>query len=429
MKRFLVLIILLLIFFQLEAFNPSDTLKNLPFETYLVQPATRAISVNGILNEWDGVDSIILKAPFSAPEDPHEAVVKALWDWEKIYIAFRVTDPHLNAATVENDSTVWEDDAIEVFFRLKPKLYEDSTDNCLRGSDYQFILNILNTIGTLHGNDSAMYPENNYANPKWDVDFLTGIHLSGTPNNNTDIDKGFEMEIAIYWASMNFLPHENDTLRADFCVDDRNINDSLRVFDWAGLTWFAQPKKWNKIVLSGNPKQGISKPIAPVETEKPKQRYIYFVLSGIAVLLIVIAAINVRRKKRTEGEGAGGDTLPLQPTHSQEIARKAMVILQEEYQNENLRITDVCYKLFITKRHLQRILKQEKNKTFRQLLNEIRLEKARELLEKTDISITEIAFKVGFSDHPHFTRSFKIIFNQNPFSYRKSNSKILPPAR
>jgi AraC-like DNA-binding protein len=49
-----------------------------------------------------------------------------------------------------------------------------------------------------------------------------------------------------------------------------------------------------------------------------------------------------------------------------------------------------------------------------------RLERARELLLVSSLSIGEIAFQTGFGDLPHFSRSFKAQFRMTPAACRRS---------
>ncbi|MEK6153954.1 AraC family transcriptional regulator [Flavobacteriaceae bacterium 3-367] len=51
-----------------------------------------------------------------------------------------------------------------------------------------------------------------------------------------------------------------------------------------------------------------------------------------------------------------------------------------------------------------------------------RLEKAKELLRITDLSISEIAYETGFQDPLYFTRLFKNKIGAAPSAYRKENS-------
>lgn len=70
-------------------------------------------------------------------------------------------------------------------------------------------------------------------------------------------------------------------------------------------------------------------------------------------------------------------------------------------------------------------------------LLQLRINRASELLRRTDLSITEIAFKVGFSDSNYFARQFRGLMNMPPTEYRtqhrwRSNRQpslsVRPPA-
>ena len=53
----------------------------------------------------------------------------------------------------------------------------------------------------------------------------------------------------------------------------------------------------------------------------------------------------------------------------------------------------------------------------------IRIRAARDLLEQTDRTITDIALAVGFYDHSHFTKTFKQLLSCTPFHYRKRHQR------
>jgi AraC-like DNA-binding protein len=53
-----------------------------------------------------------------------------------------------------------------------------------------------------------------------------------------------------------------------------------------------------------------------------------------------------------------------------------------------------------------------------QYINNQRLKKAKELLEISDLSISQIAYQLGFNDPAYFSRLFKNKFNLNPSSFR-----------
>lgn len=51
-----------------------------------------------------------------------------------------------------------------------------------------------------------------------------------------------------------------------------------------------------------------------------------------------------------------------------------------------------------------------------------RPKKAATMLLKKQLTVREIAYSVGFSEHTNFTRSFRNFFGQTPTEYQKSNN-------
>ncbi|KFF10499.1 AraC family transcriptional regulator [Chryseobacterium soli] len=59
------------------------------------------------------------------------------------------------------------------------------------------------------------------------------------------------------------------------------------------------------------------------------------------------------------------------------------------------------------------------NDTPANFIKEKKLEKALDLLQSTELSVSEICYEVGFQDTSHFTKSFKQKYNHSPSEYRK----------
>ena len=57
--------------------------------------------------------------------------------------------------------------------------------------------------------------------------------------------------------------------------------------------------------------------------------------------------------------------------------------------------------------------------TFSNYLTEVRIRKAGELMETTDLKIYEISQSVGYNSVEHFTRVFKKLCGVSPGGYRK----------
>ncbi|WP_223670527.1 helix-turn-helix domain-containing protein [Kangiella shandongensis] len=51
-----------------------------------------------------------------------------------------------------------------------------------------------------------------------------------------------------------------------------------------------------------------------------------------------------------------------------------------------------------------------------------RLEKSSELLEKTSMSVTEVAMEVGYENVSHFIKAYKRLFDTTPKRYKSENN-------
>jgi AraC-like DNA-binding protein/putative methionine-R-sulfoxide reductase with GAF domain len=80
---------------------------------------------------------------------------------------------------------------------------------------------------------------------------------------------------------------------------------------------------------------------------------------------------------------------------------------------------DMIEYLEISKPELQKIIKENGNKNFRELINSIRLEESEKLLLEEDKNPKEIALQLGFKDYHHFAVLFEEKMKISPENYRK----------
>ena len=70
------------------------------------------------------------------------------------------------------------------------------------------------------------------------------------------------------------------------------------------------------------------------------------------------------------------------------------------------------------------MFKKESGLTLKAYCNNLKIEDAARLLYQTKISITEIAFMVGFNNFSYFINIFKKIMGMTPLEYRNSMRKL-----
>jgi AraC-like DNA-binding protein len=80
---------------------------------------------------------------------------------------------------------------------------------------------------------------------------------------------------------------------------------------------------------------------------------------------------------------------------------------------------DYAEMLFITPNHLNALCRETLNTPAGEIIrNRVALE-AKRLLTNLDLTITEIAYRLGFADNSYFTKFFKKQTNTNPEDFRK----------
>lgn len=90
---------------------------------------------------------------------------------------------------------------------------------------------------------------------------------------------------------------------------------------------------------------------------------------------------------------------------------------------EIINISDVSSLFFISPSYLSRLFKRVCGVTFSDYLLQCRMEKAKELLVKTDSKIYEVSSSAGFGSEKYFIRSFKKHFSVSPMKFRAEVQK------
>ena len=98
--------------------------------------------------------------------------------------------------------------------------------------------------------------------------------------------------------------------------------------------------------------------------------------------------------------------------------RRVKELIEKRY-DEDLSLQDIADELNMASSYVSKLIKKEMNVNFTQYLNSVRLEKAKELLEKTDKTVAEIAGLTGYRDEKYFMRIFKKEIGITTKEYRR----------
>ena len=113
--------------------------------------------------------------------------------------------------------------------------------------------------------------------------------------------------------------------------------------------------------------------------------------------------------------------------HEQLLVERFRSLIREkiaggEAENHHLNIKYFAGQLSVHPNHLNAVVKRQKEKTAIAFLHEQILQEAQSLLNQTKLTIKDIAFKLGFTDTPHFNHFFKKQTGSTPVAYRRVKS-------
>lgn len=106
-------------------------------------------------------------------------------------------------------------------------------------------------------------------------------------------------------------------------------------------------------------------------------------------------------------------------TSINDIMRDAAAFIDEHYYEE-LSLSFLASKFGVDKSYFSRTFRQETGENLMLYITRKRLEKAGEYIRESDISLTEIAFMVGYDDYAYFNRVFRKKYGTGPREYRNN---------
>ena len=133
-----------------------------------------------------------------------------------------------------------------------------------------------------------------------------------------------------------------------------------------------------------------------------------------SILEISLACHNILNKmtRRINGDNLSGSSI--------NIIKESADYIRNNYK-EDLDLDLLIDKAHLSKAYFIRLFKQYIGTTPHNFLINCRINKAKELLELSDLSLTKIAEESGFTDSSAFSVRFKAVTGVNPGTYRKNS--------
>ena len=136
------------------------------------------------------------------------------------------------------------------------------------------------------------------------------------------------------------------------------------------------------------------------------------------------SARHLRHMHQTEGVAERTILSPggKGPGHGDSPVVRARLFLEEHFSDPNLMLQDAAEAVHLSQSHLSTIFAQETGMTFTQYLTGLRIARARELLESTELRSFQIAGEVGYNDAHYFSYMFKRNVGMTPGEYRRTQN-------
>lgn len=138
--------------------------------------------------------------------------------------------------------------------------------------------------------------------------------------------------------------------------------------------------------------------------DEPAQRNLNLSMSLTYMMLVIASALYEKQR---------------QPYKYNRHVRKAIEYIHDNYMH-SINAEDIASYVGVHTGHLHRLFRTEIGVRVTEYLTNLRLEKAKALLKRTDIPITYIASHVGISSQQYLSRLFRQNVGMTPQAYRRS---------
>jgi AraC-like DNA-binding protein len=96
---------------------------------------------------------------------------------------------------------------------------------------------------------------------------------------------------------------------------------------------------------------------------------------------------------------------------------RALAFIAEQYTHP-ISLREVSREVGVSASRLAHLFRDQVGCTVLQMVHQVRIRRARVLLERSDLNCAQIAYEVGYSDQSYFTRMFRRLVGVSPLRYR-----------
>lgn len=141
------------------------------------------------------------------------------------------------------------------------------------------------------------------------------------------------------------------------------------------------------------------------EYSEKRPGYEIGILSNFNLLILYLSRLYMKYQEQSKY-----NIMPLAET---------LMYIESNY-HETINLNTLATKTGLSESTFLRLFRKSFNQTPIEYINHYRISKACSLLSNSNLSLTQIALEVGFSDSNYFSRVFRKVMNMSPREFRKS---------
>lgn len=145
----------------------------------------------------------------------------------------------------------------------------------------------------------------------------------------------------------------------------------------------------------------------------------YFMLKAYLIQIICLIVREILEEKK----GKAGEGCVFKSTGKKYVVEQIMKYMEEHYP-EKISLEHIATNMYLSSYYISKIFKSETGDTPINYLISLRMEKAREILDRNpEETVQKVAAAVGYEDAYHFSKAFKKYYGISPLYY-KGRAKI-----
>lgn len=115
-------------------------------------------------------------------------------------------------------------------------------------------------------------------------------------------------------------------------------------------------------------------------------------------------------------------------TNDEKFMKQVLKIIEANLGNPDFSVQELSSQLYISRVALYKKLFLLSGKSPIDFIRTVKMQRAMQLLKKSDLTIAEVAYEVGFNDPKYFSRFFKREFTMLPSEFTRKKGVMLVPA-